>query len=297
MKRFSLFLSFGFTLAILSTSANGASIPSYLLDQAIGLIEGAVKDAATGFVTRPGTSLASASTVERDTAVSLSLSYYANALQPIQRTTQINHLRGEEHDGGGYQLRDRRFSFHDYQVWGYDPEYGIIFTSGANRVSGSGIGLPTSPNNTWIEGTTKHWDATYVAHSTYNNSGTEGLRQPGGDFPIIIKYKLADLSYQTNSSVGAGLTSNERTSYKTAVASVSRINPDKVTNIDLLETNTEITYGPYAYGTCKRIWKLKWPSVRFSELPPLGSASTLLNRLINESEWEVHELPIDYGNL
>ena len=264
----------------------------YIMGKVVEGIDGAIMDTAGRMVTREGESIASAGAVWMDQGNSVNATWYADEFSGYQQTYQQNHLQGEEHVNGGFELLDRDFSYHHWNVYNID-ESGTISTR--SQVAGKGIVTVVNDDETWIgTGTIKYWDAKYVIFSNYSNSGGEGLRDPQGKFALEIRFKLADLDY----TLAEGLTSSERDRMSRFPVKVSKIQADKVTNIDLLPDNTEITLGPSAHGICKRKWKAQWPNdslINWSTMA-IHNPKELIDTLINEHDWIVYEYDIDYGN-
>lgn len=263
----------------------------YIMGKVVEGIDGGIMDTAERMVTREGESIASAGAVWMDHGNSVNAIWYADEFSGYQQTYQQNHLQGEEHVNGGFELLDRDFSYHHWHVYNID-ESGKIITQ--SQVAGDGIVTVVNDEETWIgTGTIKYWDAKYVIFSNYSNSGGEGLRDPQGKFALEIRFKLADLDY----TLADGLTSSERDRMSRFPVKVSKIQADKVTNIDLLPDNTEITLGPSAHGICKRKWKAQWPNdslINWSSMA-IHNPKELIDTLINEHDWIVYEYDIDYG--
>ena len=263
----------------------------YIMGKVVEGIDGAIMDTAERMVTREGESVASAGAVWMDYGNSVNANWYGDEFSGYQQTYQQNHRQGEEHANGGFELLDRDFSYHHWHVYNID-ESGKIITQ--SQVAGDGIVTVVNDDETWIgTGTIKYWDAKYVIFSNYSNSGGEGLRDPQGEFPLEIRFKLADLDY----TLAEGLTSVERSKESRRVVQVSKIQADKVTNVDLLPDNTEIVSGPSAHGTCKRKWKAQWPNSNVLNWTSLAihNPKELIDTLINEHQWVVYEYDLDYG--
>ncbi len=279
--------------------SQAASIPQYIINKVVALIEGAVWNAGYGFVTRPGKVAVSAGSAEMDSAQAYCQQWYAGRKQPEQSTVRAGYRSDPERRNGGCDpLLNRRFAYYDFTLLGIDPQTGQY--TGINRRlvrKGYAVGIWT-PRNFAAEGKTESWKAKYTVHSNYSyESGGQGLRRPADKFNLIIEYRLADLDY----TAANGLVSTERLNAKKEPIveqrqeKVSKVQAQTISNIDLLEDDTEIVEGPEAYGECKRVWKRVWPDITLADLPPLGSLQDLIDKLINESEWDVHEFPIDYG--
>ncbi|MCS1412488.1 MAG: hypothetical protein M2R46_00194 [Verrucomicrobia subdivision 3 bacterium] len=282
--------------ALLPMKTHAVDFSGNVLELLASQLTGGWYDAAKGLITQPGESVARAGHVEMDFAQAAFVQYYADELLwlTLAHTRQKNHLQGEEHLlGNGIPLEDRRFSFYDYEIADYDPEEGL--GGDWERVAGLGLRLPHDTDENWIEGVTRLWDAKYVVHSTYGCTD-EGLRRPAGKFEIRIEYKLADLTYDTSRPLGNGMVSTERDKIQRRRVQMSKVQQDKVTNVDLLEDDTEIVEGPVAYGVCKRIWKLQYPPIGLVALRTLMSSEGILAWLDENTEWVVHELPVDYGD-
>ena len=274
-----------------------ASLPGYILNRIAGVIEGAFVDEIKGFVTRDGESIASAGSVWMDYGTALEAYWYADEFGHYHQTIQQNHLQGEEHINGGFGLLDRNFSYHDWEVW---DEEGLgtledpLQLQNHERIAGNGFVVVANNEDTWIgTGTIKHWDASYVLFSNYSNTGGEKLRRPQEKFTVKIEFLLADLNYSEN----YGLTSSERDDYAWHVERVSKVQPDKVPNIDLLPYATEIVEGPVAYGKCKRVYKRILPNYSAKEWGGmiLLDQERFFDVVFNETEWGVYEYQIDYG--
>lgn len=265
---------------------------NYIMGKVIAGIDGAIVDAAERMITREGESIASAGAVWMDYGNSIDAYWYADEFSGYSQTYQQNHLQGEEHANGGFKLLDRDFSYHHWHVYNLDESGSITSHS---QVAGDGIVTVVNNEGTWIgSGTIKIWDAKYVIFSNYSNDGGEGLRKPQGEFGLEIRYTLADLDY----SASTGLTSAERDRITRFPVKVSKIQADKVTNVDLLPENTEIVSGPSAHGICKRKWKVHWPNnslINWTSMA-IHNPKELIDTLINEHDWIVHEYDIDYGN-
>ena len=222
---------------------------------------------------------------------------YADKFGNYHQTIQQNHLQGEEHINGGFELLDRNFSYHDWEVWneeGLGTLEDPLLLQNQERIAGTGFVVVVNSEDTWIgSGTVKHWDASYVISSNYSNTGGELLRRPGGDFNLKIEYRLADLDY----SAEYGLTSSERAREDYRYVRVSKIQAENVTNVDLLENDTEIFEGPAAYGKCKRVYKRNMPNYSVEEWARmiLFDLERFFDAVINESEWGMYEYQVDYG--
>jgi len=286
-----------FMLLFTWSNQTHASLPGYILNRIAGVIEGAFVNEIKGFITRDGESIASAGAVWMDYGTALEAYWYADEFGNYHQTIQQNHLQGEEHINGGFELLDRNFSYHDWEVWDADGLGTLedpLQLQNYERIAGNGFVVVADNDNTWVgSGTVKHWDAKYVICSEYSNTGGELLRRPAGDFNIKIEYKMADLDYSTQN----GLTSSERDREDYRYARMSKIQAEKVTNFDLLEQNTEIIEGPAAYGTCKRVYKRIIPNYSTEEWTRmfLLDRERFFDAVINESEWGMYEFQIDYG--
>ena len=274
-------------------------IPKYILDKAIALIEGAAWNASYGFVTRPGEVVVSAGAVEMDYSHALYRQWYANRKQPQKWTVKSGYLSDPERQNGGYDpLLNRYFAYYDLTYLGIDPQT-RRYTGRNRRYVGKGYAVAVGQSSNFsAECETKAWRTKYAVHSNYSyKSGGQGLRRPADKFNLIIEYSLADLDY----NAANGLVSTERRNTEGELIveqkfeKVSKIQRQTVSNVNLLEINTEIVVGPAAYGECKRVWKRVWPDVTLLDLPPFGKLKDLIDKLINKSEWTVHEFPIDYG--
>ena len=274
-----------------------ASLPGYILNRIAGVIEGAFVNELKGFVTRDGESIASAGSVWMDYGTAVEAYWYADEFGNYHQTIQQNHLQGEEHINGGFELLDRNFSYHDWEVWdaeGLGTLEDPLQLENHERIAGTGFVVIVNNENTWIgSGTVKHWDASYVINSDYSNTGGELLRRPGGDFNIKIEYRLADLDYSKNH----GLVSSERDDYGWHVERVSKVQPDKVSNIDLLPYGTEMVEGPVAYGKCKRVYKRILPNYSAKEWAGMIflDQERFFDVVLNETKWGFYEHQIDYG--
>ena len=205
-----------------------ASLPGYILNRIAGVIEGAFVNELKGFVTRDGESIASAGSVWMDYGTAVEAYWYADEFGNYHQTIQQNHLQGEEHINGGFELLDRNFSYHDWEVW--DAE-----------------GLGTL------------------------------------DDPLQLE--------------NHGLVSSERDDYGWHVERVSKVQPDKVSNIDLLPYGTEMVEGPVAYGKCKRVYKRILPNYSAKEWAGMIflDQERFFDVVLNETQWGFYEHQIDYG--
>jgi hypothetical protein len=280
---------FALATTLLTSNSMALDIPGYVIGKIVNLAENAVFDSVNDMVVRPGASTARAGSVRKDNAQAVEALWASDVFGNYHRTSQANHLQGEFKENGGFNLLDRRFSYHDwtYSITDYDSLLDLPVPGETQRLAGNGLKIVVNNEETFIgSGTIKLWDAYYVVESDYTITGDESLRQTTDKFRIRIRYKLANLNY----SADAGLTSVERSYPSYQYAFVSKVQRDKVTNLDLLEDDTEIVAGPIAYGMCKRIWKLELPDLPFLEWVSLATDfQDLADVVLNESVWNIIE--------
>jgi hypothetical protein len=67
--------------------------------------------------------------------------------------------------------------------------------------------------------------------------------------------------------------------------------PTTVTNLDLVEKDSEIIQGPIALGKCTRRWELKFDTFDFSKvgLDGRGLVDELTRIFVDDSEWTVRQ--------
>ncbi len=282
-----------FALAMTFMTSNAialGNLTDYLIGKIVSSVEGLVFDSANDIITRPGVSIARAGSVHKDEAKAVEALWASDVFGNYHMTSQANHLQGEIKVNGGFELLDRRFSYHDwtYSMLEYDPLLELPVLGETQRLAGNRLKVVVNDQDTYIgSGVIKLWDAYYVVESNYSNTtGDERLRKTFETFRLRIDYKLADLNY----SAGTGLTSLERSYPSYKYEPVSKVQKDKATNVDLLEEDSEIVAGPLAYGVCKRTWELELPDLPFLEWMALASdLQDLADVVINESEWKVFE--------
>lgn len=274
---------------MITPNALALDIPGWVIGKIVSIAEDAVFDSANDMITRPGVSIARAGSVFKDEAKAVEAFWASDVFGNFHMTTQANHLQGEVKVNGGFDLLDRRFSYHDwtYAMYENDSLTEVPILGDTQRLAGNGIKVVVNDQDTFIgSGTIKLWNAFYVVESNYSIEGDESLRNTPDKFKLRVDYKLADLNYSAEN----GLTSVERSYPSHKQVWVSKVQKDKVTNVDLLKDNTEIVSGPIAYGMCKRIWKLELPDLPMLEWASLAlDLQDLADVIINESEWTIVE--------
>jgi hypothetical protein len=219
------------------------NIPGYLVGKIVNNAENAIYDSANNMITRPSVSIARAGSVYRDEAKAIEVLWASDVFGNYHMTSQANHLQGEIKVNGGFTPLDRRFSYHDwtYSEFEDDSLYDAPILGGTQRRAGNGLKVVVNDQDTYIgSGTIKLWDAYDILESDYSITGDDSLRQTTDKFNLRIHYKLADVNYSSDE----GLTSVERSYPIIKRVEVSKVQKDKVSNIDLLKNNTEIVAGP-----------------------------------------------------
>ena len=157
---------FALATTTFTSNAMALDIPGYVIGKIVNLAEDAVFDSANDIITRPGTSIARAGSVHKDEAKAVEALWASDLFGNYHMTSQANHLQGEIKVNGGFELLNRRFSYHDwtYSTHEYDPLLELPVLGETQRLAGDGLQVIVNDQDTYIgSGTIRLWDAYYVA--------------------------------------------------------------------------------------------------------------------------------------